>query len=162
MFSLAVTSLQNNSSLKKVVIMEHPPRFDTQGVDPTSIKPKLAKLANATLNQLRNKSVLKDKIVIGRHCLNSQGIGLTHSDRYESNQGKYDGVHFYGKNGTKDYTNSVKNILLDALPNAVMKDSIQSDHTRCPQARYQARLKYPNPVKTHNRFEVLKSNLGNY
>ena len=52
MISLAEKTLKKNQSLSKVIIMEHPPRFDTPFMDPTCIKPKLARLANATLGGL--------------------------------------------------------------------------------------------------------------
>ena len=47
-FNLAEKNLKQNPSISKVIIMEHPPRFDTPDMNPTSLKPNLAKLANAT------------------------------------------------------------------------------------------------------------------
>ena len=58
--------------------MEHPPRFDTVDVDPLSVKPTLANLANTTLGQLWLNSPLKDKIFIGQHSLESSGVGTGH------------------------------------------------------------------------------------
>ena len=162
MFSLAQTSLEQYPTLNKVVIMEHPPRFDAQNVDPTLLKHNLAKLANTTLNQLWLNSTLKDKIIIGRHSLECHGIGRSHLDRYESSAGRYDGVHLYGKTGVRDYTNSVKNILLLALPKPTTPTSLSTDHTRCPQALHQTRTKYHPSLKTKNRFNIFNSNLGNY
>ena len=78
MFSLAEVSLEQNKSLRKVVIMEHLPRFDNLDVDPTSLKPNLVKLANATLSQLWLNSPIKHKISIGYHSLNSSGVGAAH------------------------------------------------------------------------------------
>ena len=162
MFSLAQTSLEQYPTLNKVVIMEHPPRFDAQNVDPTLLKHNLAKLANTTLNQLWLNSTLKDKIIIGRHSLECHGIGRSHLDRYESSAGRYDGVHLYGKTGVRDYTNRVKNILLLALPKPTTPTSLSTDHTRCPQALHQTRTKYHPSLKTQNRFNIFNSNLGNY
>ena len=52
---------------------------------------------NTTLNQLWASSPPKDKIVIGRHSLESPGVGKTHLTRYKDyTTGMYDGVHFYG------------------------------------------------------------------
>ena len=94
MFSLAEKSLNENPNLKKVILMEHPPRFDLPEVDPHSIKPNLAKLANITLGQCWLFSSLKDKIIIGRHNLDRPGVGATHYRRYQSRHtGRYDGVH---------------------------------------------------------------------
>ena len=95
MFSLAEKSLLENPNLKKVVLMEHPPRFDEQNVDPLSLKPKLAKIANSKLGELWLNSELKNKIFIGQHSLESSGTGESHYDRYSDwNTGHYDGVHF--------------------------------------------------------------------
>ena len=45
--------------------------------DPTGLKPKLAKFANAKLAQLVNSSVLKDKLVIGKLVRGSMACTLT-------------------------------------------------------------------------------------
>ena len=41
MLSLAKASLEQNKGLRRVVLLEHPPRFDKIDVDPASIKPNL-------------------------------------------------------------------------------------------------------------------------
>ena len=131
MFNLAQASLNKHPNLSKVVIMEHTPRFDQPHVDPTSLKSKLARLANATLSQLLVISPLKDKIIIGRHSLMTSGDNDAHFTRYQNYKtGRYDGVHLYGNTGCTDYTASVKQILMLALP---------EDHTNCMQAKYQSR-----------------------
>ena len=158
MFKLAEKSLQNNPSLSKVVIMEHPPRFDTPDVDPTSLKPKLARLANSTLGQLWLNSALKDKIHIGRHSLESSGAGATHFKRYENiKTGRYDGVHMYGQTGCKDYTNSLKTILMMAMTDFGVGTALAGKHNDCEQAEYQR--KHQPHVQTSNRFSLF--NQGN-
>jgi hypothetical protein len=150
--------------------MEHPPRFDNKKVDPTSLKPTLARLANATLSQLWLNCPLKDKIFIGRHSLESSGTGAPHLARYkDQNTGRYDGVHMYGKSGCEDYTNSVKTIMMVALSETDCTETTtgcgttQSDsHSYCPQAKYQKKFKYQPTVNTKNRFSVFNSNQGNY
>ena len=47
------------NSLKQVVIMEHLNRHDVSDVDPTELKPKLAKFANATFARLWDRSAMK-------------------------------------------------------------------------------------------------------
>ena len=47
------------NTLKQVVIMEHLNRHDVSDVDPTELKPKLAKFANATFARLWNSSAMK-------------------------------------------------------------------------------------------------------
>ena len=172
-FTLAERSLYDNHSLKKVIIMEHPPRFDLPEVDPHAVRPNLAKLANIALGQLWLNSSLKDKIVIGRHNLETPGVGPKHYQRYQSRYtGRYDGVHLYGQTGYKDYTNSVKSILSLALPSpspsmveaefgrVKFDRKMKADyHQTCPQALYQ-RGKFHPSVEIRNRFDVLSQ--GNW
>ena len=176
MFSLAERSLRDNPSLKKVVIMEHPPRFDLPDSDPHSVKPNLAKVANIHLGQMWLNSPLKDKIFIGRHSLESPGVGVAHFRRYQNSfTGRYDGVHLYGQRGYTDPTNSVKTILSLALPVShqkftapkprEMKVKVESDnHTNCPQTLYQCRMaahnKYHPSIQISNRFDALSQ--GNF
>ena len=163
MFSIAERALKTLPNLSKVIIMEHPPRFDIPDVDPTSIKSNLARLANATLGGLWLNSPLKDRIVIGHHSLESSGSGAAHLDRYQSRSGKYDGVHLYGKTGIQDYTNSVMTILSMAVPRypgpvlAEYGTAQPDDHTSCPQAQYQRRKCF---IETRNRFDLFSQ--GNW
>ena len=167
MFSLAETALSETPNLEKVILMEHPPRFDLPDVDPHAVKPNLAKLANITLGQYWLNSPLKDKIIIGRHNLDSPGVGATHYRRYQSKlTGRYDGVHLYGQTGLTDYTRSVNNILALALHTqkqyyaaSELGQNKSENHTNCPQAIYQ-RKKYHESVQISNRFDVL--NQGNF
>ena len=119
--------------------MEHPPRFDKPAVDPTSLKPALAKLVNATLGKLWLNSKLKDKIIIGQHSIESSGTGDAHNVNPVT--GNYDGVHLYGVTGCKDYTNSLKSILMMSLS--------RNESGTAPV------------VPTKNRFSVFNTNLGN-
>ena len=166
MFNIAEKALETAPNLKKVIIMEHSPRFDTPDVDPTSLKPNLVRLANATLAGLWFNSPLKDRIVIGHRSLESSGSGVTHYDRYQGRSGKYDGVHLYGRTGSLDYTNSVKTILSMAVgryPELVQTErgtaQLEDSHTNCAQAQYQRRNSQYS-VETRNRFSAL--NQGNY
>ena len=173
MFKLAEKSLVENQNLEKVILMDHPPRFDLINQDPLSLKPKLAKLANSTLGELWLNSEHKHKIFIGQHSLESTGMSSSHFDRYkDQNTGRYDGVHLYGRRGCPDYTNSVNTIMFLAMEGPSSSRNIengraqQEDHTNCPQAKYQRRqvfekLYQPN-ISTSNRFSVFNSNMGNY
>ena len=142
-------------------------RFDTVNVDPCSLKPNLARMANVELGQLWMNSPFKDRIVIGQHSLESSGNGDAHLARYQNfRTGRYDGVHLYGQAGCTDYTNSVKSILMMAIQK---HSSAQSNtgfgkaqaafHKTCPQANYQ-KGKYHPSVQVRNRFDVL--NQGNF
>ena len=167
MFHLTRMSLEENSHLSKVIILEHPPRFDKQEADPISLKPDLARLANATLGQMWLNSPLKNRIFIGHHSLESSGNSSAHFERYQNqNSGRYDGVHLYGKTGRRDYTNSVKSILMMAFPEvnpATTKcgSAQQNSHEKCPQTNYQEKTKYHPSVQPRNRFNVFNSNMGN-
>ena len=163
MINLAENSLRNNPGLAKVVILEHPPRFDTPDMDPTSLKPNLARLANSTFGQLWHNSPLKDKISIGQHSLESNGVGTAHFDRYQNQKtGRYDGVHFYNRKGRADFTNSLKTIFLLALSQLNPTQSVNGFGTaqgdNFTEAGYQRN--FGPSVPTRNRFNVL--NQGNY
>ena len=110
MISVAENALRSNNELKKVVIMCHPPRFDTKEVDPLSLKHSLAKIANANLHQVWLDSPLKDKIFIGEHKLDCSN--KTHLLRFTDERTQYyDGIHLFSKSGKRAYTESVLSIL---------------------------------------------------
>ena len=62
MITLAEDCLKKHKNLQKVVILEHPPRFDSLKEDPISLKTNLAKLANETLHNILNESSHREKI----------------------------------------------------------------------------------------------------
>ena len=137
MVKIAEEALEEHRDLTKVVIMEHSPRFDNE------TNSNLAILANSTLSQLWVLSPHKDRIAVGRHSLESPGIGSTHLGRYKNRTtGQYDGVHLYGSTGVRDYTDSIKTILMLALfDGQAVHPAVQpvhaDDHTQCEQAQYQ-------------------------
>ena len=146
MFNIAENSLKENKNLKKVIIMDHPPRFDG------ALRSKFAELANSVLSQLWAVSPLKDRVMVGRHNL---GI----------NTGKYEGVYLYGPSGRKDYTDSINNILilakvgstnvlnLDQNNYAHQHDVHQlDDHSNCEQARYQWRQAQHRRLSSQSRY----------
>ena len=61
MLSVAYNAITAHPELKKVVLMEHLPRFDIIDVDPIGIKPLLVKYANDTLVQMLQASPMKEK-----------------------------------------------------------------------------------------------------
>ena len=67
---------------------------------------------------------------------------------------------------SKDYTNSVKTILLIALPkyyptnaDTELGNTQSAKHANCEQTKYQKKQHFPS-VQTRNRFDVL--NQGNF
>ena len=145
----AETSLKQHKNLKKVIIMEHIPRFDSER------RSYLAKLANKSLLSHVKNSPLSRQIVIGRHRLNSYGIGKTHMMRYgDPMTGRFDGIHFFGPSGSSDLTNNMI---------AILRSALQGDDTAwsIPKKTSVNPLLNDSPVTpVKNRFEIL-SNQGN-
>ena len=113
-FESCVTALEKQPSLRSVILMQQTPRYDNSVTDPLSLKASLSQLFNNTLNELHNNSMMKHKIFIGKHDL--ECVGSVRAARYiDVKTGKFDGVHLYGRLGTKAYTNSVLNILKAAF-----------------------------------------------
>ena len=153
MFTVAQNAINAHKEIKKVVLIEHPARFDTDQQDPLSIKAELAKYANGVCRQLWFESNLKHKIVLGQHKLDcSEKIRLERFTDRSNN--KYDGVHMYGELGRRAYTDSVVSILVPGLH----LQTTSSDKS-CPQTRYKESQKnnqdnrYSVPIK--NRFNPL-------
>ena len=153
------------ANLEKVVILEHAPRFDTEDVDPTQLKNKLARFANNTFFQMWLNSPLKKNIILGHHRIS--GRENFHGAFRNPVTNKHDGVHYYGVNGLKIFTNSVLEILKDVIQSSQKSPKLHEDlgnHQSCPQALYQRRqaaMKYQTPIHIQNRFSVFNSNLGN-
>ena len=165
-FNVAQNAITRHPQLQKVVIMEHAPRHDVPNVDPTGIKPRLAKLANLTFVQLWQSSNMKDNILIGKHSLDCTRTGDQLAARYmDDRNGRYDGVHMYGSHGKHVYTKSVLDIMKAILPQSSTPSS--SLHSSCPQTKYQqkqtknmsSQAKHQNKniytIPVNNQFDIL-------
>ena len=169
-FSVAEQALRNHPNLKKVLILEHPPRFDQHFLDPVGLKPQLAKFANLMYNQLWLSSAYKDKIAIGSHKLDCSENQF--DDRYRNTKtNRYDGIHMYGVDGKRAYTKNLVDIFRDLLVKSETAKSenhtSSSYHRTCPQTLYQeaqrkktfakGQVSYNGcfNVPVSNRFEVL-------
>ena len=155
MIHIAEKSLKENKHLKKVVIMEHHPRFDSKHYEKQVI------VANETIEKLVSRSTLKDRIMIGRHSLFSYGIGKTHMKRYQNQTtGRYDGLHLFGPTGIEEYTQSVESIFFLALSEASdvpveTKDDLSSEwKTVSGRTRIQTESDQVQ-ITTTNRFSSL-------
>ena len=170
-FNVAQQSLNDYPGLKKVIVMEHSPRFDAENVDPIGLKPALARYASNVYNQLWLDSCHKNKIFIKSHTMNiSNGV---HEDVFRNvKTNNYDGVHFYGKAGRKAYTKSVGTILRNCISSGNQSKTPQEvtpqdyHKQKCPQALYQNKqkknLSRQNPtVQVSNMFSPLESFQGN-
>ena len=157
MVDIAENSIRSNESIKKVIILEHPPRFDTKDKDPLSLKPEFAKYANNVYTQLWLASNLKDKIVLGKHNLDcNENVRL---DRFTDRESKrYDGIHMY--NGRNAYTESVLSVLtLNMSTDGPRPRTSPSYHSTCPQTKYmnaqKAKSNSQYSVPVQNRFTGL-------
>ena len=122
MFKTAETTLRENLCLKKVIIMEHFPRYDTKDVDPQQIKTNLAKYANNVLAQIWLNSPYRNKIMIGQHNVEVGEFGIKHDEAFKNDK-RYDGVHFDGKSGPSIYNKSLICMIRKALFNESLKSS---------------------------------------
>ena len=140
-FNVAKYALSNHNDLKKVILLNHPPRFDNK------VKSEMALYANETMNKLVEESQLKN-LVIGSHNLACIGIGKTFDARYKDSLSKrVDGIHFFGPLGTKHYSESLTNILADAAK--YVNTNVYSTDT-----------KIDSNIPVENRYEILDS--GNF
>ena len=108
MIASAVTILENNPHIEKVVILDRIPRFDLVAVDPTGLKSKLSDYGNNILREELAKSNLAGKIIIASHSLPSEIQQNIYGN--PATRG-YDGIHLYGPTGRKVYTGSVCSVL---------------------------------------------------
>ena len=147
MMNIAEEAIAKHRSLKQVIIMEHPPRFD-------GMKSQLVQVANNALKDLHANSPCKDMIFIGQHSLESHGVGDMHLARYQDSfTGRYDGVHLYGAAGARDYTDSVDSLLLMAFSGTRTEQGSTDDHTNCEQAQYQWRQARIQRRQTVQRYD---------
>ena len=128
-----MTSVQNmveaanyaleTGQVEQVIIMQHFPRWDTHRDDPYGAKPLLAELANNTLLRMVDESRHNDRIMVGVHSgLQVEGQAMTdmmtnHGDNWNSRnvkQGKFDGVHYYSRQGQEALTASMLEVLRQA------------------------------------------------
>ena len=114
-FAIAQTALTNYPNLNNVVIMQHAPRYDRADVDPTGLKPELAKFANTMFSQMLHSSPWREKITIGEHSLECSD-DLFEKMFVNGQSGWYDGIHIHNRQGRNFYTKSLLNIFKHCLP----------------------------------------------
>ena len=149
----AQKTIETNQSIRKVIILEHPPRFDTKNADPLSLKPELAKYANSLYQQLWSKSAVKDKIVLGKHNLNcSEETRVT---RYTGRNNRYDGVHMYSEEGKSAYTRNILSIVSSNLPLETPRLRPSTGNNAQNMNAQKAKPNEGYSVPTQNRFNVL-------
>ena len=163
-YATATSALSNNPHLKKVVILQHAPRYDTVDVDPLGLKTKLAMFANSILGQLWHSSALKEKIIVGKHRLDCTDDKF--EERYtDERTGWYDGVHMYGRCGLKAYTDSLIEIFKTAIPHVPFIGTDNHSSYRNNQKKTTNQKKMTNQrhhfkqnvytVPVNNKFDIL-------
>ena len=112
-----------SGQVEQVVLMQHYPRWDTQKDDPYGSKPQLAELANTTLRRMVDESRHSHRIMVGVHTgLQVDGKANTdmmtnNGDNWRSRNvklGKFDGVHYYSRQGQEALTASMLEVLRQA------------------------------------------------
>jgi hypothetical protein len=149
MMTTAENAILKHPEVKKIVILEHPPRFDIEEKDPLGLKPEFAKYANNMYRHLWFQSNMKDRIVIGQHKLECSEQARI--DRYmNKKKNKYDGVHMYSVEGRKAYTESVLSIFTHNIPppSPRLRPRPENSHRSCPQTRYKNTPKIQSPSDT--------------
>ena len=71
MIDIAEDIIKGENDTKKVLILEHPPRFVSGSKDPLSLKSELSRYANTLYQQMWFYSDVKHKLVLGKHNLDS-------------------------------------------------------------------------------------------
>ena len=112
-----------SGQVEQVVLMQHAPRWDTPKDDPYGAKPQLAEFANDILRRMVDQSRFGNKIMVGVHTgLQVEGkaradMMTCRGDNWRSRNvtnGKYDGVHYYSRQGQEALTASMLEVLRQA------------------------------------------------
>ena len=137
---------------KKVVILQHIPRYDIPKYDPHGVRPQLAQLANSHLQRARDASDFAEHILVGEHS-GLECEGDTRTNRFTNDQthirnwgvklGKYDGVHLYSQEGAEALTKSMLAIMKRA---GMVRRPVQVGLPSRPAPRAQGQ--WSNPSRT--------------
>ena len=126
LLDIAKESLVRHPELKKIILFEHTPRFDA------NIRSELAMFANEALKCLIDDPKVDSKIKLGKHNLSCYGIGKTYDNRFKNSILKQgDGLHFFGPSGSRDFSESMVNILnkfkVNITDNVTFENGIQTE-----------------------------------
>ena len=138
MISAARNIVLRNPNIRKVLILDRPPRFDPPSVDPACLKPKLSEYANETLRSELENCDVKEKIAICAHQLPDQ---FHHNLYGHPERFGFDGIHFYGSLGRSFITQSICNILQSHLN----QHSREPHNHLCHRAPYSSAASTPSP-----------------
>ena len=129
MFNLAQSSLKNNKSLQRVIIIKSLPRYEPKNVDTNSIKSNLNQFGNSIYNNLWMESGCPSNIIIKDQHMDCQGP--LREKRFGNpgqigSDGKVCGmIHMRGRLAVRHFTNSYIRILSECLH---PQDNYKSDN----------------------------------
>ena len=163
MFTIAQSALESQPQIRQVIILEHAPRFDNN-LDHLSLKPKLARFANKTFNELWLSSPHKERIQIGK--LNMECSDDLVEARYRDERtGRFDGIHMFGMFGKRAFSRNLIRIINNNTTNYQNKTGYCSGFNpithggnktnNCDQTTTQPR--YHSSVQDSNRYHILSS-----
>ena len=144
MISAAENIVKLNPNIKKVLILDRVPRFDTKDADPTHLKPFLSHFGNQVLKEELSKSYVKDKVFVAHHSLPQ-----VFQENLFGNQRRrdFDGVHLRGPDGRNHYTRSLCNILQQFLP----QYSRETHNHTLPARKFNTSIRLlPLPTNCHS------------
>ena len=107
MISAARNIILGNSGIKKVLILDRIPRFDTEEADPTQLKRELSEYGNKVFRDELENSDVKEHISIASHTLPTQ---LQENIYGNPSSSQFDGIHLRGHDGRNHYSRSLCNI----------------------------------------------------
>ena len=148
-FDIGLQAIEDQPSLKKVVLLKLIPRYDDD------LKSELSKVFNIKIEDLWRRCSLKTKLVIGTHTIECTGSIRESRYRKSNPPSMYDGVHLYGPFGRKSYTNSILHIL--ESQNMTLKPKI-SEHKMVHEVICPSTNKAPF-ASTDIRLKVNKSTI---
>ena len=149
MLKVAERALEENSTLEKLVLMEYPPRADSEHLA------KLSRHSNKVLRELVDRSRCRAQIVVGSMANLGYSNRAEMVDRFgpTNSHSRYDGVHLRGTMGSQLYTDSLVNAVRATVDIA---DKNQEKAFITPKNTVrQRRHEQSAPVPTQNKFSGL-------
>ena len=149
MLKVAERALEENPTLEKLVLMEYPPRADSEHLA------KLSGLSNQALRESVDRSRFRAQIVVGSMANLNYANKDEMIDRFgpTNSHPRFDGVHLRGSKGAHLYTESIMAAVRATegiTKNKQEEDFVVPRNTVKPQKVWQN-----TPVSTHNKFNRL-------
>ena len=151
MVSVAEKSLEEHTSLEKLVLIEYPPRADSVHLA------ELTDYSNQTLRAAADRSKFRRKIVVGSMDNLKYSSLEEMVDRFgpRNVHPRYDGVHFRGSKGKQIYTNSIV-AAVAATANMTVNKQVANNEFRVPRNTVrQQEVRQSEAFPTTNMFTVL-------